>query len=132
MTREEFSEALLRFGADLGRWPEPEAAAARRLLDGDPGAAELLADHARFERTLAEAVEPPPFGAAEIGAVLAARDREQAAWWPAPRVLLAGAGVSALCFVLGFVTVVAITPPQDIPVPVVALALGQEDFGGLL
>lgn len=133
MTREEFSEALLRFGADLGRWPAQEAAEARRLLDGDPGAAEVLADFTAFERTLGEAVKPPPFGAAEIGVVLAARDRqEQAAWWPSPRFLLAGAGVSALCFVLGFVSVMAITQPQDIPLPVVGLALGQEDFGGLL
>lgn len=132
MTREDFSEALLRYGADLDRWPASEAAEARTLLERDPDAAKMRADCAAFEQTLAEAVKPPPFGAAEIGAVLAARDRQAAAWWPTPRVLLAGAGVSALCFALGFVMVLAITPPQDIPVPIVGLALGQEDFGGLL
>lgn len=132
MTRQEFGEAMLRYGADLDRWPEAEAEAARRLLDSDPDAAKMRAEFAAFEHTLTAAVKAPPFGTAEIGAVLAARDRQAASWWPAPRLVLAGAGVSALCFALGFVTVLAIAPPQDIPVPIIGFALGQEDFGGLL
>jgi hypothetical protein len=133
MTREEFSEALLRFGADLGRWPEPEAAAARRLLDGDPGAAELLADHARFERTLAEAVEPPPFGAAEIGAVLAALNRPPETWWPPPRIWIASAGVTALSFAAGFLLIKAMSNASpDLSLSVIGLAMGQADIGGLL
>ena len=132
MTREQFSEALLRFGGDLGRWPRAEAEAARALLASDPDAARRLAEFSAFEQTLAQAVESAPFGAAEIGMILAARDREEAAWWPAPRFLVAGAGVSALCFALGFVTVLTVAPPQDVPAAIVGLALGQEDFGGLL
>jgi hypothetical protein len=135
MTREDFSEALLRFGADLGRWPREAAKEARRLVESDPAAAQLLMDFAVFERTLAQAVKPPAFGAREIGAVLAARDRQDAAWWPAPRFLIAGASLSVLSFALGFavmLTALASQTSSDVPLAIVGLAVGQADLGGLL
>jgi hypothetical protein len=133
MTREEFGEALLRYGANLGRWPEVQATAARQLVEGDPAAAKMLADFASFERTLADAVEPPPFGAAEIGAVLAALDRPVETWWPAPRFWIASAGVTALSFVAGFMLIKAMTDASpDLSLSVIGLAMGQADIGGLL
>jgi hypothetical protein len=46
VTREDFSEALLHFGADLDRWPRPEADTARQLVNDDPVAPRMLADFA--------------------------------------------------------------------------------------
>lgn len=134
MTREDFGEALLRFGPDLKRWPAGLAQAARALLAGDPGAAKMLADFAAFERTVAEAVEAPPFGAAEIGAVLARLDAAEATWSPPRRFWLAGAGVSAVSFAAGFVLMLAAIEAQGGPIPasIVGLAFGQADLGGLL
>ena len=81
MTREEFGEALLRFGGNLDRWPQGEAKAAKRLFESDPLAAKMLLDFTAFERTVADAAAPPAFGAAEIGAVLAVLDRPKETWW---------------------------------------------------
>ena len=130
MTREEFGEALLRFGAKLERWPRVEASAAERLLKSDPLAVKMLA---AFERTVSGAVEPPPFGAAEIGKVLAALDRPKETWWPAPRFWIASAGVTALSFAAGFVLMLAMTEAaHDVPAEIIGLAMGQADIGGLL
>jgi hypothetical protein len=124
MTREEFSEALLRFGAKLERWPHAEASAAERLVKSDPLAAKMLADFTAFERIVSDAVAPPPFGAAEIGAVLAALDRPKETWWPAPRFWIASAGVTALSFAAGFVLMLAMTEAShDVPTEIIGLAM---------
>lgn len=134
MTREEFGEALLRYGADLKRWPKALAGSAKLLVAGDSSAAKLLKDFAGFERTLAEAVEPPPFGAAEIGSVLATLDAAEAPWLPARRFWIAGAGASALSFLAGFILMFAVIQAQDGPIPdsMIGLAVGQADLGDLL
>lgn len=134
MTREEFGEALLRFGAKLERWPRSEAEAARRLMQGDPLAAKMLVDHAAFERMIAEAVTPPEFGAAEIGSVLAALDDAET-WSPTPRFLIASAGASALSFAAGFAVMLAVLTSQggaDLSPSLIDLAVGQGNLGGLL
>ena len=133
MTREEFGEALLRFGAKLERWPQVERGAAERLLKSDPLAAKMLADFTGFERAVSAAVDPPPFGAAEIGKVLAALDHPKETWWPAPRFWIASAGVTALSFVAGFVLILAMAEAShDVPAEIIGLAMGQADIGGLL
>jgi hypothetical protein len=133
MTREEFSEALLRFGSNFERWPQEEAKKAAQLIESDPLAAKMLADFSAFERTVADAVVPPPFGAAEIGAVLAALDRPPETWWPAPRFWIASAGVTALSFAAGFLLIKAMSNASpDLSLSVIGLAMGQADIGGLL
>jgi hypothetical protein len=134
MTREDFGEALLRFGPDLERWPGDLAQSAKGLVGDDPVAAKMLKDFAAFERTVAEAVEPPPFGAAEIGSVLTALDRSEETWSPARRFWLAGAGASAISFVAGFVLMLAVIEAQGgaVPASIIGLAFGQADLGGLL
>lgn len=133
MTREEFGEALLRFGARLERWPQIERSEAERLVASDPLAARMLVDFTAFERTVSAAVEPPPFGAAEIGKVIAALDRTNETWWPAPRFWIASAGVTALSFAAGFVLILAMTEAShDVPTEIIGLAMGQADIGGLL
>jgi hypothetical protein len=133
MTREEFGEALLRFGAKLERWPQVERGAAERLLKSDPLAAKMLADFTGFERAVSAAVDPPPFGAAEIGKVLAALDHPKETWWLAPRFWIASAGVTALSFAAGFVLILAMAEAShDVPAEIIGLATGQADIGGLL
>lgn len=133
MTREEFGEALLRFGPNLERWPQAEAKKAERLVASDPLAAKMLVEFSAFERTVADAIEPPPFGAAEIGAVLAALDPPKETWWPAPRFWIASAGVTALSFAAGFLLIKAmINISPDLSLSIIGLAMGQADIGGLL
>lgn len=133
MTREEFSDALLRFGADLTRWPQEEAKVANRLLEADTGAAKIYNDFKSVEREVAAAIEPPPFGAPEIGAVLSALDRLEENWRPAPKFWIASAGVTALSFVAGFGLMLAAELfSPDLPRSVMGLAMGQAELGGLL
>jgi hypothetical protein len=131
MTKEELNEALLRYGADLERWPEAKRQAARLLVDSDAAAAEILSDFVAFERTLAAAVQPEPFGAADIGAVLAALDADETGWRPTPRFWIVGAGISALSFAAGFAAMLLIAS-QELPPSLIDLASGQMNFGGLL
>jgi len=133
MTREEFSEALLRFGGNLDRWPQEARAAAQALVAADAEAARMLAEFSAFEQTVAEAVRPQPFGAAEIGAVLAAIGREEAAW-PTRGFWFLGAGASAVSFAAGFALVLFVVSGSglDLPLPLVGMALGDGNIGGLL
>ena len=131
MTREELNEALLRFGGDLERWPQPERDAALSLVRGDAGAAKMLSDFVVFERTIAEAVQSEPFGAAGIGSVLARLDTAEAGWRPTRRFWIASAGISALSFAAGFAAMLMFSS-QDVPLSIMDLASGQANFGGLL
>jgi hypothetical protein len=135
MTREEFGEALLRFGAKLERWPRPDAAAAKHLVAHDPVAAKMLADFSGFERTVADAVTPPPFGAAEIGSVLAALEESEESWRPSRQFWIAGVGASALSFAAGIAVMLYSVTAQgqiDLPLSMIGLAIGQADLGGVL
>ncbi len=131
MTRQELNEALLRFGSDLGRWPEREKEAASLLVASDRTAAAMLAEFADFERTLADAVRPAPFGAGEIGAVLRVLDAREETWSPTPRFWIASAGLSVLSFAAGFIAM-AIAASQDISPALIDFASGQANLGGLL
>lgn len=56
MTLEEFDEGLLKWGADLDRWPSTEQSAARALLDTDKNARALLEEMGSFETGLGAAM----------------------------------------------------------------------------
>jgi hypothetical protein len=131
MTRDELGEALLRYGADPERWPERERMAAKLLVSGDARAANLLADFAAFEHTVADALRPAPFGAAEIGKVLARLDEVEAGWRPTPLFWIAGASISALSFAAGFAAMLCVSAQEASP-SLIDLASGQINFGGLL
>jgi hypothetical protein len=94
-------------------------------------AAAMLAEFADFERTLADAVRPAPFGAGEIGAVLRALDAREEACSPTPRFWIASAGLSVLSFAAGFIAM-AIAASQDISPSLIDFASGQANLGGLL
>ena len=135
MTRAEFDDALLRFGADLERWPPDLAAAARQLVAGDGEAAGMLARSTTFEETLADAVRVPPFGAAEIGRILAATEAEEAGWRPTWRFWAASAGASLLSLAAGAMLMLATLPGRtdlDLALSVLGMAAGQSEIGELL
>lgn len=56
MTLEEFDEFLLKWGADLDRWPSTEQSAAQALLDTDKTARALLEEMGSFEAGLGAAM----------------------------------------------------------------------------
>jgi len=56
MTLEEFDEALLKWGADLDRWPSTKQNAARALLDTNETAWALLEEMGGFETGLGAAM----------------------------------------------------------------------------
>jgi hypothetical protein len=135
MTRDELDEALLRFGADFTRWPPDLAEAARRLAAEDRVAARMLADFRAFEQTVADAVRPPPFGAAEIGRVLGALDVPEDTWRPGAGFWIAGASASLASFAAGAAVMLATLSYDgvlDLPIALMGLATGQGDIGGLL
>lgn len=135
MTRAELDEALLRFGADLDRWPQKLGESARQIMARDPAAAEMLARFIAFEETLGAASRPPPFGAAEIGRILAAVETEEAGWRPGWRFWAASAGASLLSLAAGAMVMLATLPGSadlDIALSMLGLVSGQGDIGGLL
>jgi hypothetical protein len=135
MTRAELDVALLRFGADLDRWPENLAESARQLAAGDREAAAMLARSVAFEETVRAAIRPPPFGAAEIGRILAAVEVEEGGWTPSWRFWVASAGASLLSLAGGAMMMFATLPRPgdlDLALSVLGLVAGQGDFGGLL
>jgi hypothetical protein len=135
MTRDELGEALLRHGADLTRWPSREAEAARQLVATDRAAAKMLADFGKFERTIADAVRPPPFGAAELGRVLGALEDKEDAWRPGRSFWIAGASASLLSFAAGAVLMVATLSSSgvlDLALALAEAASGGAEIGGLM
>jgi hypothetical protein len=135
MTRAELDGALLRFGADLDRWPQKLAESARQLAAGDREAAAMLARSAAFEETVRAAIRPPPFGAAEIGRILAAAEAEEGGWTPTWRFWAASAGASLLSLAGGAMVMLATLPGRsdlDLALSLLGLAAGQGDLGGLL
>lgn len=135
MTRDEFDEALLRYGADLTRWSPAEAEAARQLVTGDREAAKMLADFGVFEETIAEAVRPPPFGAPEIGRVLTALEETDDLWRPSRGFWIAGASVSLFSFAAGAVLMVATLSSSgalDLALALADVASGGGEIGGLM
>ncbi len=134
MKTEELEELLLRFGADLSRWPQDIRAAAANLVAREPEAARLHAEFTALERNVAAAVEAPPFGAAEIGKVLSALDAEQRGWRPTRAFWIAGTGASAISFAAGFALTLWGVPAGefDAVLSLLALAAGQGEIGGLL
>ena len=131
MTRDELNDAVLRFGGKLERWPQPERDAARLLVKGDAVAAKMLSDFVAFEQTIAEAVHSEPFGATEIGTVLARLDTAEAGWRPSTRFWIASAGISALSFAAGFAAILMVSS-QDVAPSLLDSCERTGEFGGLL
>ena len=135
MTRDEFDDGLLRYGADLTRWPPRDAEAARQLVATDRAAAKMLADFGAFEETIADAVRPPLFGPAELGRVLGALKQDEDTWRPSRGFWIAGASASLLSFAAGAVLMVATLSSSgvlDLALALAEAASGGAEIGGLM
>jgi hypothetical protein len=135
MTREELENGLLRWGGDVSRWPLEHARAARILVERDAAAARFLSDFVATESELAEALVPPPFGAPEVGHVLAALDAEGEDWRPGRWFWIGSAAASAAAFSSGAAAVLLLFPSTaglDVLLPILGIAAGQGSIGGLM
>lgn len=72
MTRQEFLQALDRYGGHLDRWPAEIRDAARTFAEGDRDAAGELSRLAGLERSLQRATAPGNVDAAFVGRVVGA------------------------------------------------------------
>lgn len=92
MTEERFAALAAAYGADIGRWPEEEREAARRLA-GDGAAMAALEAEAALDHLMWQAATPAP-GPALSDAVIAMAPRARPARGPVLR-WLTGIGVGA-------------------------------------
>ena len=124
MTMDEFGKALDRYGGDLARWPNALRGEAEALTARDVEAAALLAQSARLDDLLAEAMRPLPVDAALIGRIVAGIDdgvHHEIALRPTPR-LAAWAGVAMLAFLsVGYAAGLMLPASQ-----------GEDTFAGLM
>jgi hypothetical protein len=145
MTITRFQHLLDVHGADLARWPQPQRAAAERLLATD-GTAVAARAQARALDALIARETPTPADAAGVLRALAARplppQRRRFLWrqWPSelltldfvpawPRVA-ALAGVAALGFIIGLVDIGPMTVGTNGEDPVSIVA--DNDIGSVV
>ncbi len=124
MTRDEFKDALDRYGGDLAKWPETLAAAARQHVAGDRGAADDLNQARRLDDLLSAAVGPQHADSALIGRIMSGignghgRDRSIR---PTGRLAAWASAATIVSLALGFMVGIAV--PQDI---------GNDAFAGIM
>ena len=111
MNNVELERAVDRYGGDLDKWPAVERAAAEALARSEPRAARTLADGARLDALLAEAVRTVGVDAALVGRIVAgaAGGRHRDVTVRPTGRLAAWAGVAMAAFlVVGFVIGLAV------------------------
>ncbi len=116
MTKDQFEQALDRYGGDIGRWPEAVRVEAKAFADGDAAARRMLAEAARLDALLATVTRPAPVDAAAIGAIISGirGDRHREVTVRPTRRLLAWSGAAMAAFLaVGFVLGLAIPQSQD-------------------
>lgn len=124
MTMDELGKALDRYGGDLRLWPDVLRAEAEASAARDAEAAALLAEAARLDDLLAEAVQPMPVDAALIGRIVASAGdgvHREIALQPTPR-LAAWAGVAMLAFLSAGYAAGLMVPASE----------GEDTFAGLM
>ena len=124
MNRQDFDNALNRFGGNLDRWPNDLRVAARQLAASDPGAASQLAGLRRLEGTITTSLNPQPVDAAFLGR-LASRTRGRGSTEitlrPTRRLAVWASAATLAVLMIGFVA--GVVAPQD---------LGEDSFAGLM
>jgi hypothetical protein len=124
MNRQEFDDALNRFGGNLERWPDDLRIAAEQLVVIDPKAASELAGLRQMEGTISASLSPQPVDAALLGRLtsrIKGRGATEITLRPTGR-LAAWAGAATLtALMIGFVA--GVVAPQD---------LGEDSFAGLM
>jgi hypothetical protein len=116
MTREQFEQALGRYGGDFARWPDALRASAERLAATDKYAAALLSAARKLDATLSESMQPIPVDAAFIGRIvgsLAHGSAHDVTLRPTRR-LIAWASAAMMAFlVVGYAAGLAIPSSQS-------------------
>jgi hypothetical protein len=124
MNRQEFDDALNRFGGNLTRWPADLRIDAEQLIATDPGIASQLAGLRQAESAIAAAIRPQPVDAALLGRITSnTRDRRSAEIAVRPTGRLAAWAGAATLFALMIGFVAGVVAPQD---------LGEGSFAGLM
>jgi len=109
MNINEFERAIDRYGGDLDKWPPVLRVEAEALVRGDGRAARTLADAARLDGLLAEAVREAPVGAALVGRILSGGDAHRdATVRPTGRLVAWAVAAMAAFLVVGFVIGLAV------------------------
>lgn len=124
MTLDELGKALDRYGGDLSRFPDALRAGAEALIAHDAKAAALLAQAARLDGLLADAVQPVPVDTALIGRIVAGIGdgvHREIAVRPTPR-LAAWAGAAMLAFLSAGYAAGLMLPASQ----------GEDTFAGLM
>lgn len=140
MRREDFYEALDRYGGRLSAWPAELRTAAGDLIATDTEAAAELARAQRIDDVLARAVAPQPVDAAQIGHIVAGitgqgtRAPHETTLRPTGRLLTWVSAATMASLAAGFIAGAAL--PQDFGTDTYAgLMFGgatQEDSGSFL
>jgi hypothetical protein len=114
MTRQDLEEHLDRLGGDLSRWPAALRDAAAELAARDAGAARLIAQAARLERTLGDVMAPMPLDAASLGRIVAgAGSRRETPLRLTPRLAALAAAATLVLFLAGFSAGLLAPPGAD-------------------
>lgn len=133
MTRDQFSEALDRYGGDLSRWPPSLAAEAKALVAGDATAAAELDRAKRLDALLADAVAPGAADSALIGRIVSHKKRKngETVLQPTRRLIGWASAAMVATMAIGFVLGAAIPADQSSDAIAALLFSGaEEDIGG--
>lgn len=133
MTRDQFSEALDRYGGDLSRWPHSLAEDARVLVAGDAVAAAELSRAQRLDAVLADAVASDSVDAATIGRIVSHKrvKHSETILQPTRRLIGWASAAMVATMAMGFVIGVAVPADQSTDTIAALLFSGSEsDIGG--
>jgi hypothetical protein len=111
MSRDEFEDALARYGADFSRWPTDSADRGRALAADDRGAEAALAAAQRLDALLAETARPVTVDAAMIGRIvagIAGGHAHETAVRPTGKLFAWAGAAMAMFLVVGFVIGLAV------------------------
>jgi len=132
MTREQMSEALDRYGGDLGRWPAALRQDAEGLIATDPEAASDFDRARRLDGLLGELTVPAAVDAATIGRIVShGRGRHDGVLQPTRRLIGWATAAMVATMAIGFVAGVMIpSEPGSNTIAALLFSGADEDIGG--
>lgn len=118
MTRQDFDDGLLRYGADFSRWPAALRDAAERLVAEDEAAVRKLAEARRLDALLAETMRPvtvdPALAARILGGVGGrARNGNGLQLRPTGRLIALTAAAMVVAVMIGFTAGYVVQPDES-------------------
>ena len=140
MSRDEFEDALARYGANFATWPDALAKAGQTLAAADPIAAARLEQAERLDAILAATVAPSAVDSAMVGRIVSGISRRQeraTALRPTGKLFAWAGAAMAVFLVAGFVLGTVLPQASDDDDALASLMFGQSvgatvGSGGLL